>query len=317
MLVVLATSVSARPVTDQQTPYGESQIEVGGTFNYLVAQTVTAGVSGDLMRVELGIGCTGGELIVEIRDLWPGRPVPGTVVRSTTTIPAADIPNPPAVHTFDLATRVTMNTGDQFAIVLRNDTGVCKAIKAPRSIDGTAYRGGQGWFQRASGPAESWFQFLDFGDTGDLGFKTIVNVAADSPPCIVNGFATPFPGFLPVCRCIEDEGLRDFRCALLNPSYFLFRNIPTPLRTNDKFQVKWTLVVYAPMKGVVEVNDALPAGFTGAPKGPLTFFVDQVPVGQSITLTYDAVAPSKPGRYRLVTGIGEGNMQTFVEVLSR
>jgi len=58
----------------------------------------------------------------------------------------------------------------------------------------------------------------------------------------VNGIATPFPGFLPVCRCISDEGLRDFRCALMHPEHFLFRNLPTPMRVNQKFKVKWTLV---------------------------------------------------------------------------
>src|SRR5687767_15306772 len=48
----------------------------------------TAGVTGDLMRVELGVGCDSGALIVEIVNLWPGRPVPGTAVRSRITIPA-------------------------------------------------------------------------------------------------------------------------------------------------------------------------------------------------------------------------------------
>jgi hypothetical protein len=317
VLLAIATTAGALPFVDQQSPYGTATIVIGvdGAQNRIVAQTVTAGVTGDLMRVELGVGCDGGALILEIVSLEPGRPVPGTVVRSSTTIDAASIPNPPAVRTFDLDMRVAMNDGDPFAIVLRNETGSCTALKGPPASGGTTYRGGEGWFRAASGPPDAWFQFLDFGRSGDLGFRTIVNVPIASPPCTVHGTATSFPGFLPVCRCIRDEGLRDFRCALLNPSYFLFRNLPTDIRAGKKFNVKWTLVLYAPMKGVVEVNDVLPPGFTGAPKAPLTFFVEQVPVGQSLTLQYEAVAPLKPGRYKVETGIDGGRMQTVIEVL--
>lgn len=317
VLVSLTMAAAARPYVDQQSPCGKDTIIVGndGGSNRIVAQTVTAGLTGDLMRVELTIGCDGGALIIEIVNLAPRSSLPGTVVRSRTTIDAASIPNPPEVRTFDLDRRPSMSDGDQFAIVLRNETGSCTAVKGPTALDGSSYPRGEGYFTSAGVTPVGWFQFLDFGDTGDLGFKTIVNVPADSPPCIVNGMATPFPGFLPVCRCISDEGLRDFRCALMHPEYFLFRNLPTPMRVNQKFKVKWTLVVYTPMEGVVEIFDQLPAGFIGSPKAPLTFFVDQVPAGQSLTLEYDAVAPSKPGRYKLETGFDEGQMQTFIDVV--
>lgn len=316
-LASLAMTAAARPYVDQQSPYGTETIVVGNDAgrNRIVAQTVTAGLTGDLMRVELTIGCDGGALILEVVNLAPRSSLPGTVVRSRTTIDAASIPNPPEVRTFDLDRWPSMSGGDQFAIVLRNETGSCTAVKGPMAPDGSSYPGGEGYFRNAGATSIAWLQFLDFGKTGDLGFKTIVNVPVDSPPCIVNGVATPIPGFLPICRCIEDQGLRDFRCALLHPEYFLFRNLPTPLRVNEKFKVKWTLVVYASMKGVVEIDDRLPPGFIGSPKAPLTFFVDQVPVGQSITLEYDAVAPSKPGRYKLETGLDEGRMQTFIDVI--
>lgn len=315
-LVSLTMTAAALPYVDQQSPYGTSTIIVGndGGHNRIVAQTVTAGLTGDLMRVELAIGCDGGALIIEVVNLASSSSLPGTVVRSRTTIDAASIPNPPEVRTFDLDRWPSISDGDQFAIVLRNETGSCTALKGPTALDGSSYPGGEGYFRRDATPI-AWLQFLDFGDTGDLGFKTIVNVPVSSPPCIVNGVATSFPGFLPICRCISDEGLSDFRCALLHPSYFLFRNLPTPLRVNEKFKVKWTLVVYASMKGVVEIDDQLPPGFIGSPKAPLTFFVEQVPVGQSLTLEYDAVAPAKPGRYKLETGLDDGKMQTFVDVI--
>jgi hypothetical protein len=161
VLLAVATTLTARPVTDQQSPYGTATITVGvdGTQNRVVAQTVTAGVTGDLLRVEIGIGCDSGALILEIVNLEPGRPVPGAVVRSRTTIDAASIPNPPAPRTFDLDADPSMTAGDQFAIVLRNETGSCTALKGPPAADGTTYGRGEGFFRPADGPAGAWFQF--------------------------------------------------------------------------------------------------------------------------------------------------------------
>lgn len=314
VILLLALAAEARPIVDQEAPYGTETITVGGAGQLIVAQTVTAGVHGDLLRVELNIGCDSGALIVEIVNLEPGRTLPGSVVRSTTTIDAATIPSPPDRRTFDMDRPLTMVAGRPFAIVLRNPTGSCTAVKGP---DGDAYVGGRGFFRRASGPPDAWGQFLDFGKTDDLGFKTIVNVPADSPPCIVNGFATPFPGWLPVCRCLQDEGLRDFRCALFHPDFFLFRNLPLPIRVGEPFVVKWTLVAYAPMKGVIELLDTLPPGFQTTQKGPLTFFVDQLPVGQSLTLEYKAVAPLKAGKYKLESTVTGGKLTTTIEVLPK
>ncbi len=314
VLPAFAATLTASPVIDQQSPYGKETIAVGfvGTGNRIVAQTVTAGVTGDLMQVELGIGCESGTLLVEIVNV-DALGLPGSAVRARATVDAASIPMPASLRTFDLDVRPAMSSGDRFAIVLRNETGTCTALKGPEALDGSSYPGGNGWFRRAD--ADGWLQFLDFGRTGDLGFKTIVNVVPAAAPCRVNGMDTQFPSWVPACRCIEDAGLRDFRCALLDPSFFLFRHLPMPIHAGEKFTVKWTLVVFAQMKGVVEVTDVLPPGFTGAPKAPLTFFVEQMPVGQSLTLQYEAVAPLKPGRYQVATGVGGGQMHTVIDVI--
>lgn len=302
-----AVTATARPVVDQNAPYGDETIIVGGERNNIVSQSVTAGMTGDLMRIEVGVGCDGGALILEIVNLEPRREAPriGAPVRSSVTIDAATIPNPPAPHTFELDRWPSMTSGDRFAIVLRNETGSCTLLKGATAIDGSSYPDGEAFFRAAA--FDGWLQFLDFGKTGDLGFKTIVNVPADSPPCNIGG-GFNLPNWVPVCRCLEDEGLRDFRCALMHPDFFLFRNLPIPIHAGKPFQVKWTLVVYAPMKGVIELTDSLA-------KGPLTFFVDQVPVGQSITLTYDAIAPMKPGKYKVEALVDGGRMQTFIEVV--
>lgn len=312
VILMLALAAEARPIVDQQAPYGTETITVGGTNQLIVAQTVTAGAHGDLLRVELTIGCDSGALIVEIVNLHPTRPIPGTVVRSTTTIAAADIPNPPDRRTFDMDRPLAMTDGRQFAIVLRNETGSCTVVKG---LDVNPYERGSGWFRGATtSTPDAWLQFLDFGKTDDLGFKTIVNVPVESPPCIVNGFASPFPGWLPVCRCLEDEGLADFRCALFHPDFFLFRNLPLPVKAGEPFIVKWTLVVYAPMQGIVELLDTLPPGFQTTQKVPLKFFVGQIPVGQSLTLEYKAVAPLKAGKYKLETTVAGGQLTTTIEV---
>lgn len=307
-LLALATTAAAIPYTDQDAPYGEETIVVGGVRDNVVSQSVTAGLTGNLMRIEVGVGCDGGALILEIVNLEPGREAPrvGAPVRASVTIDAATIPNPPALHTFELDDWPSMHSGDRFAIVLRNPTGSCTLMKGAMAVDGSSYPRGEAFFRAAA--FDGWLQFLDFGKTGDIGFKTIVNVPASSPPCTATGFTFPFPNWLPVCRCLADEGLRDFRCALMNPEYFLFRNLPLPIHAGKPFEVKWTLVVYSPMKGVVELHDSLA-------KSPLTFFVDQVPVGQSITLSYTAIAPAKPGRYKLEANVGDGKMATFMEVV--
>ena len=311
-LCALAAAASARPVVDQESPYGTDTISVGGSPNRVVAQVVTAGVTGDLMRIEVGIGCESGALILEIVNV-DGRGLPGPAVRSTVTIDAAEIPMPPEPRTFELDRWPSMVSGHEFAIVLRNNTGTCTALKS-NAFD--AYPDGHAWFrpEPATMPA-GWFQFLDFGKQDDLGFKTIVNVIPPTPRCVVNGFMTQFSADLPVCRCISDEGLRDFRCGLFHPDFFLFRNIPLPVLAGKPFEVKWTLVVLAKMDGVIELLDHLPPGFTGAPKAPLTFFVSQVPVGQSITLGYEAVAPVKGGKFKVESEIlGQGTIETVIEV---
>jgi hypothetical protein len=307
-LIAFAATAAARPVLDQDAPYGDETIIVGGTRNFVVSQSVTAGATGDLMRIEVGVGCDGGALILEIVNLEPGREAPriGAPVRASVTIDAATIPNPPALRTFELDRWPSMHSGDRFAIVLRNETGSCTLMKGATAVDGSSYAEGEAFFRQSA--SDGWFQFLDFGETGDIGFKTFVNVPADSPPCVANGFSLPFPSWLPVCRCISDEGLRDFRCALMHPDYFLFRNLPLPIHAGKPFEVKWTLVVYAPMRGVLELADSLA-------KSPLTFFVDQMPVGESITLSYTAIAPAKPGRYKVEAKVGDGTMQTFIEVI--
>jgi hypothetical protein len=311
-LCALATAADARLYVDQESAYGKETFSVGGMPNRVIAQTVTAGLTGELMRVEVGVGCESGELIVEIVNLDALGRI-GMAVRSRTVIDAATIPMPPEPRTFDTERPLSMTTGHRFAIILRNETGTCHALKS-NAFD--AYVPGHGFFRRdpASIPY-GWLQFLDFGDQDDLGFRTIVNVPVSTPPCFVNGFGTPFPGDLPVCRCIRDEGLRDFRCALMHPDFFLFRNLPDDLPPGKPFKVKWTLVVFAPMDGVVELLEHYPPGFANVPKTPLTFFVGQVPVGASITLEYEAIAPVKGGRYKVESEVlGEGRMGTVLEI---
>ena len=149
-LLALAATAAARPVLDQDAPYGEETIVVGGARDIVVSQSVTAGVAGDLMRIEVGVGCDGGALIVEIVNVEPGREAPriGAPVRASVTVDAATIPNPPAMHTFELDRWPSMRSGDRFAIVLRNPTGSCTVMKGAMAADGSSYPRGRGILSR-------------------------------------------------------------------------------------------------------------------------------------------------------------------------
>ena len=83
-LMAMATTAVAIPYTDQDAPYGKETIVVGGARDNVVSQSVTAGLTGDLMRIEVGVGCDGGALILEIVNVEAGREAPrvGAPVRA-------------------------------------------------------------------------------------------------------------------------------------------------------------------------------------------------------------------------------------------
>lgn len=305
-------------VLDQEQPSinlgssGEGFL-VGSAQEYMLAQTVTAGIDGRLARVELPVVCESGALVVEIRNLVPGEspgvpgmPVPGTTILTRAEVPASEFPPSGGYvfHPIDFARTVPMSVGDTFAIVLRNDTGQCH-VGMGLSVD--LYARGESVWRYISVEPDVWLSTGGFTDPIDMAFKTYVETgpgrSTGFSPCVVTGFGPlPIPDFVPLCRCVQDPSTRETRCGFLHPSLFLYRTMPSPIRPNETFKVRWTLLAMAPLEGILEIDDVLPKGFQGS-KSPLVFFGNQVPVGQSLTLSYEATAGAGPGQFKVETHV--------------
>lgn len=152
----------AAPVLDQQqTVIDENNgLIIGGESAQLDAQIFTAGVRGDLVRVDLPVQCVGAaDLIIEIRDVT-ATGLPGSTIRSTTTVAGSTIPpfwwsgSSPALRAFTLPTKVPVVVGEKAAIVLRS-TGTIAATNACLIFSGPVgdtYAGGATYFQNVQSP---------------------------------------------------------------------------------------------------------------------------------------------------------------------
>lgn len=144
----------AAPSIDQQQATIDATVgglAIGHTSQQILGQTVTAGLSGDLVQVDLPVACDGiGDLIIEIRDVAAGG-APGTTVHSTTTIPGTTLPSFPlggiTFRTLTLATTVAVTPGTTYAIVLSsNGTTVSDGCGIFRGPIGQSYTGGDLYF---------------------------------------------------------------------------------------------------------------------------------------------------------------------------
>jgi hypothetical protein len=64
----------------------------------------------------------------------------------------------------------------------------------------------------------------------------------------------PFGDELPICRCLRDDGAREFRCAILHPDFFLLRRAPIPLVAGRSFSEVWEFRALTPLDGPVKVE---------------------------------------------------------------
>jgi len=163
VLLATALSVSALGLTahaamlvlDQSSPTSPAPIPftwaVGGPSEQVLSQTVTAGVDGRLWSVRVPIGCDGGELVLEIRDV-DALGQPGSTVRFSRSYDASDYATPvtDGFRSFRIIGRpVRLAAGDTFAIVLSNPTGSCGVWPG---LEGDPYPGGTGWADANDGP---------------------------------------------------------------------------------------------------------------------------------------------------------------------
>lgn len=169
-------------VVDQEQPEMDctsvGDLTLGGPFDQRLAQVFTAGQTGFLVAVELGVECRNdegipaGTITLDITAAEGGMPA---VVLRTTTFDAAAFPEywpsdwPPYFRRLTLATPVPVIVGTQYALTLRLTTStptVCGVIAGP---EGDPYPGGESWYEDIG----TW-GWVSAGPRNDLPFRALM-----------------------------------------------------------------------------------------------------------------------------------------------
>ena len=129
LAVVLVGVQMARadPIIDQQQMIidtsGGFNFAIGGNSEQMLAQVVTAGITGQLTEVRFPVVGGSGNLIVEIQAV--SGSIPNGIVLTSQTTPAASFPpfgsSSPSFRSIVFSTSVGFAAGDLFAIVLKSD----------------------------------------------------------------------------------------------------------------------------------------------------------------------------------------------------
>lgn len=273
---------------------------LGGEVEQRIAQIVAVGISGRLSRIEAPIGCTDGELLLEIRNLRADG-APGDTVLHSQTYPASDFPAVAPVgawSTLVVTGGPGFTRGQRFALVLDNPTGACDLTGAEA---GDLYSRGGAYFKALPIPTD-WLSFADApGDQDDLVFRTYMTEprAAREPLCRVPTGLTPPLGqiFLstPICGCLSNRTVLEFQCRLIHPDFFASVRVPEVVSPGEIFTVTWTVLPVNDLDRPVVVRSRWPQGFT-FDDTPLDFS-NALPAGNAVTLTTQVQAPQTPGRY--------------------
>jgi hypothetical protein len=184
---IIATSVNAAPILDQEQPqfftlFERGGIALGGNSEQKLAQVVTAGITGDLVKVATVLACSASSpspfnVVLEIRGVTTdgsGRRVPDNlVVKTSQVIPDTEFPVAPNIDFVEvtLAVPVSVVVGDEFAIVwTAPSTTFCVTAQTP---SGDLYGGGDGYFDSRPNVPGVWVP-LSLSGFNDLAFKTFV-----------------------------------------------------------------------------------------------------------------------------------------------
>jgi len=64
----------------------------------------------------------------------------------------------------------------------------------------------------------------------------------------------PIGSELPLCRCLRDDGAREFRCAFLNRDFLLLRRVPIPpLLAGHQGSEEWSLLPFTKLAGPIRL----------------------------------------------------------------
>ena len=65
----------------------------------------------------------------------------------------------------------------------------------------------------------------------------------------------PISADVPLCRCLEDAALNEFRCRLLHPDFFITRRTPLPpIKAGGAFVEEWAFTPLTKLDGPVRMS---------------------------------------------------------------
>ncbi len=130
----------------------------------------------------------------------------------------------------------------------------------------------------------------------------------------------PFPNFVPLCRCFENRVFREFRCALLNPDFFLVFRAPLPIFANNPFEMSWSLIPLSDKMGNISVETKLPTSFNlKGKKSAVVKFPHNIAVDTQARENLQFIAPNSDGDYplegrlRIMGNKGEAVLDQIIE----
>jgi hypothetical protein len=189
LLVLGAVPARAQTLDQSQLIGTNAPCLQAGANPISLAQTFTAGLTGDLVRVDLGIfdpAVATQPLTVEIRTV-DAMGVPTATVLATETVPAADVPTAPLspLTTVLINPPVAITATTQYAIVLYTAGTVPYCWRnAFAGLD--PYAGGAAWVSPAS-PPTTWALVTPPGPGfDDFVFATYVDTTYTLPTPITN-----------------------------------------------------------------------------------------------------------------------------------
>ena len=220
-----------------------------GAAEQKLAQTFVVGMSGQLAKLRLPLACGTGTLLIDIVAQSADDLPTGRLLRRT-PVPAEALPGEVTRTFVDifLISPLAVTAGDRLAIVLSNPTGSCGLLRAEL---GDTYPSGAAYFDARPNPP-GWLSKQEFpGEPWDLPFQTMMEVP-DDPCATING--VPISGDLPICRCLRDEGLREFRCAFFDPAFLAIRRTPWPIALGKPYVETWEVLPLTQLRDAIKVR---------------------------------------------------------------
>ena len=182
LAVAVATpSLAAPPVSviDQTQPVVDLTVgglAIGGGSDQMLAQTVTAGLSGSLQGLFLPVSCVDGAVLdVEIQGVTGDGEPDGTVLRRRSFRPWRLGSQPFGTFVYLPLPRVVLSAGDLYAIVLKKHPGTSGNCAIAQSPLGSTYDGGEGFFDARPNPP-GWLRFSETDLRHDLPFMAVLRV---------------------------------------------------------------------------------------------------------------------------------------------